>query len=98
MAVFRVSELWKGPRQPVIALFGGSGIDCGVYFEVDREYLVFADEVRPKQSIGLVPSEYGRSFLSTLCGGTKQLGESARREIQDIRESYPSWRPIFADP
>lgn len=98
LAVFRVEEMWKGAHQPVVAVFGGSGIDCGVYFREGRKYLVFADEVRPKHSIGLIPREYGRDFLATACSGTQELGTSAWAEIEEIREAYPSWQPDFIEP
>jgi hypothetical protein len=60
---FKVSRVWKGPRDSTLAVWTGAGIgDCGLEgIKVDQEWLVFAYRT-PR---GLGTGSCGRTGLAT---------------------------------
>jgi hypothetical protein len=59
---FEVYKVWKGPSNGTLAIYTPrEGVSCGYAFQVDGEYLVYAQ---------------GEQLTTTICSNTKLLSEA----------------------
>jgi hypothetical protein len=88
VAVFQVSEKWKGRAGRFTLLVSGSGAaDCGFVFEVGKQYLVYARATTEKPYTTLVGGDV--AMLTSICTPTALL-ETDSSVPNRIRENYPS--------
>lgn len=76
---FRVSEYWKGPRQPTVVVYGlDDGTDClgGSRYEIGKDYLVFASE-QPSRDVFLGSTTFWYGWTDVQPKGTPMLMDTA---------------------
>ena len=100
---FQVDEIWKGPRQRKIVIYGlTDGTDCigGSGYEVGKNYLIFASE-QPSQDVLLDGARFWYGWTDVLPKGMPMLvptgctpnGETSKDLVMDALKQLGKGSP-----
>jgi hypothetical protein len=85
--VFKVKELIKGKEKAdfITIVTSGGDIDCGNYFELNSEHLIYSYETDLQVNTFDENNKVEPYFSTDLCTRTKELKQTKKSELSRLR-------------